>query len=106
MVNEIIGGCHGIKKKNHHQQLSRNLPQQTIVKVGRRFSNQGNRGENRKYFNQGNFKTNKQHLAANKKNTLKNKKWVKTKGMQQSLKATQKGKQFRKRIWQVQSSVE
>lgn len=35
------------KKKNS---TSRNLPQQTIVRVGRRVSNQGDRGENRKYL--------------------------------------------------------
>lgn len=38
------------KAKKKKKSTSRNLPQQTIVRVGRRVSNQGDRGENRKYL--------------------------------------------------------
>lgn len=38
------------KQKKKKNSTSRNLPQQTIVRVGRRVSNQGDRGENRKYL--------------------------------------------------------
>lgn len=37
-------------EKGKKNSTSRNLPQQTIVRVGRRVSNQGDRGENRKYL--------------------------------------------------------
>lgn len=40
----------GESKKKKKNSTSRNLPQQTIVRVGRRVSNQGDRGENRKYL--------------------------------------------------------
>lgn len=93
---KLLGDAMELKKKNHHQQLSRNLPQQTIVKVGRRFSNQGNRGENRKYFNQGNFKTNKQHLAANKKKYFKKQEMGKNKRHATVIKGHTEGKTIQK----------
>lgn len=46
-------GGRGKKRKGKNKKensTSRDLPQQTIVRVGRRVSNQGERGENRKYL--------------------------------------------------------